>query len=70
MPARPATVIASPPRARVSFTISESPRVMSMARVLLPKPRPSAAPAQIAMTFLIAPPHSTPGTSREAYVRR
>ena len=59
-------VIASPPRASESLTISASPRVMSMARVLCPKPRPSAAPAAMAMTFLIAPPHSTPGMSRLA----
>ncbi len=70
MPARPARVSADPPRAMASFATSASPRVMSAARVLWPKPMPSTAPAAIAITFLSAPPHSTPTTSLLAYVRR
>ena len=51
-------------RAAPSFTprriISASPRVISATRVLAPKPMPSAMPEPMAMTFLTAPPTSTP----------
>ena len=40
-----------------------TPRVTMPARALVPRPIPSAAPAAMAMTFLMAPPISTPTTS-------
>ena len=40
--------------------VSARPRVMSAARALWPKPRPSLTPVAIASTFFTAPPISTP----------
>ena len=64
MPASPANVDRlrrpSPCPSRV---ISASPRVISVARVLSPKPMPSAMPAAMAITFLTTPPTSQPTTS-------
>jgi hypothetical protein len=45
--------------------ISARPRVIKVARVLAPRCRPSATPAAIAITFLTAPPASTPTMSVE-----
>ena len=63
-PASPASVAGSPPSVTASRVISASPRVTSAARVFSPSPRPSARPVATAMTFLSAPPTSTPMTSR------
>ena len=63
MPASPPMVIGCAPSAVASRPISASPRVMSAARVLCPKPSPSPTPAAIAITFLSAPPTSQPTTS-------
>ena len=63
MPASPENVRASPPRAMPSRLISASPRVMSVARVLSPKPMPSAMPAAMAITFFTTPDTSQPTTS-------
>ena len=69
MPARPAKVSGSAPIASPSRVISARPRVISAARGLCPMPRPSAIPAATAITFLSAPPSSTPITSRLLYTR-
>jgi len=66
MPARPASVPETAPRATARRVISASPRVMSAARAFSPRPSPSAMPVAIAMTFFSAPPSSTPVTSRFA----
>src|SRR5881398_512375 len=63
IPARPAKVAGSAPSATPSRVISASPRVISAARVLWPRPSPSRIPAARAITFLSAPPSSTPSTS-------
>ena len=63
IPARPAKVIGLPPSATPSRASSASPRVMSAARVLSPKPSPAAAPTASAMTFFSAPAISQPTTS-------
>src|SRR6266516_2652848 len=63
IPARPANVAGSAPSATPSRVISASPRVISAARVLCPRPSPSRIPAARAITFLSAPPSSTPSTS-------
>src|SRR5439155_96961 len=60
IPARPAKVAGSAPRATPSRVISASPRVISAARALCPRPSPSRIPAASAITFLSAPPSSTP----------
>ena len=60
MPARPMQVMASPPRAEEIRPISARPRVMSAARVLSPKPRPTHMPHAMAMTFFTAAQTSTP----------
>ena len=62
---RPArrTCSARAPSATPSRVISASPRVISAARELNPSPSPSAMPVATAMTFLSAPPSSTPVTS-------
>ena len=52
-----------PPSRSPRRVISASPRVISAARALSPKPSPSEMPAAIAITFLTAPPTSTPITS-------
>src|SRR3989475_7342083 len=69
MPARPAKVNGSAPRATPSRVISARPRVISAARVLLPSPNPSRMPAATAITFLSAPPSSTPIASVDEYTR-
>jgi hypothetical protein len=43
---------------------------MTAASVLPPKPMPCAIPAASAMTFLTAPPTSTPGRSSLVYTRK
>ena len=63
MPDRPANVSGCAPSATPIRVISARPRVISATRVFEPKPRPSHTPAPIAMTFLSAPPTSTPITS-------
>ena len=62
-PERPKTVDGSPPIITTTRRISEHPRVTSAAIAFVPRPSPSQRPAAIAMTFLIAPPTSTPITS-------
>ena len=47
-----------------NLAISEHPRVTSEDMAFMPRPRPSHMPAASAMTFLMAPPSSTPLTSR------
>ena len=51
------------PSATPSRVISARPRVISAAREFSPDSRPSAMPTAIAITFLSAPPSSTPTTS-------
>jgi hypothetical protein len=63
MPASPANVVGLAPSAVPSRDISARPRVMSAARELKPSPSPSTMPVATAMTFLSAPPSSTPVTS-------
>lgn len=53
----------SPKRHTKAGWVSARPRVTSAALAFSPKPSPSLRPAAMAMTFLIAPPSSTPGTS-------
>ncbi len=67
IPARPANVSADAPILTPRRAISTMPRVMSAAFALSPKPRPSQAPAAMAITFLIAPAISTPTRSRLVY---
>src|SRR5688572_19552222 len=62
-PASPAIVLCSAPIATPSLVISASPLVMRAARALKPRPNPSAIPVATAITFLSAPPSSTPMTS-------
>ena len=69
-PARPANVVSSAPSASPSRAVSASPRVISEARVLSPKPSPSAMPQASAMTFFTAPPSSQPTTSGFVYGRK
>ena len=68
-PASPANVPGLPPMATPRRVISATPRLITMARVLSPVPRPSAIPAAIATTFFRAPPTSTPITSVPVYTR-
>src|SRR5262249_2063464 len=70
MPASPANVCWSAPSAAPSLAISASPRVISMAVVLTPRPMPMAMPTAIAITFLTAPPSSHPTTSGLVYGRK
>ncbi len=63
-------VAGSAPSASPSRVVSASPRVMIEAFVLSPKPIPSAMPTASAMTFLTAPPSSTPTTSVWVYGRK
>ena len=63
MPDSPAKVWAWAPISTPIRLISWSPRVISAARALSPKPSPSETPAAIATTFFRAPPMSTPVTS-------
>ncbi len=63
-------VRASPPNFTHSRVISASPRVTMAATALSPNPSPEHAPAAIAMTFLSAPPNSTPNTSCVVYARK
>ena len=69
IPASPAKVSGLAPAAIPSRIISARPRVSSPALPLSPKPRPSAAPAAIATTFLSAPASSTPRMSWFTYSR-
>ena len=62
-PESPENVCACAPSATPIRVISASPRVISATRAFEPKPSPSETPAAMAMTFLSAPPRSTPGTS-------
>lgn len=63
MPPSPSIVSGWPPLAVASVVTSARPRVMSAARALAPKLRPSLMPHAIASTFFSAPPISTPVTS-------
>src|ERR1051326_4027989 len=63
MPERPARVSRRAPQATARRVISARPRVIRAATVLWPRPRPSQIPAAMAITFLSAPPSSTPATS-------
>mmetsp|Transcript_12259 Transcript_12259/g.23080 ORF Transcript_12259/g.23080 Transcript_12259/m.23080 type:complete len:337 (+) Transcript_12259:1593-2603(+) len=67
MPARPFMVCSWPPMATASRFISLQPRVTSRATAFTPRPKPSATPARIAITFLSAPPTWTPITSSLGY---
>src|SRR6266545_668663 len=58
------------PSATPRRVISARPRVISAARVLKPRPRPSRMPAASAITFLRAPASSTPTTSVCEYTRK
>ncbi|CAB4809688.1 unannotated protein [freshwater metagenome] len=69
MPARPANVIGFPPSATPSRVISARPRVISVARVLSPKPIPSVIPDAIAITFFTTPATSQPTMSGLVYTR-
>lgn len=62
-PERPAKVSALPPSSVPKRVISASPRVISAAVALSPRPRPESMPAAMAKTFLSAPPSSTPAMS-------
>ena len=55
---------------RPAWLISASPRVISMALVLSPRPIPIAIPTASAITFLTAPPSSQPITSWLVYGRK
>src|SRR5919106_573414 len=70
IPASPANVRGSAPMRTPSRVISARPRVMSAARGLCPSPSPSTMPAATAITFLSAPPSSTPTTSVCVYTRK
>jgi hypothetical protein len=48
-----------------SRVTSARPRVISAARAFRPNPSPSQMPVAMAITFLTAPPISTPITSSE-----
>ena len=63
IPARPENVSGSAPQASPSRVISTRPRVMRADLALSPRPRPSTAPAESAITFFAAPQSSTPITS-------
>src|SRR5437016_7550833 len=69
IPASPANVRGFAPSATPNRVISARPRVITAARVLYPNPRPSRIPAATAMTFLSAPPSSTPMASVVVYTR-
>src|SRR6185503_3433724 len=69
-PVRPASVSRRAPAAQARRAISARPRVMSPACAFRPRPRPSATPAAMAMTFFSAPPISTPTTSLVPYSRK
>ena len=62
-PAKPPNVSICPPRATPRRPSSASPRVISTAGVLSPRPSPSEIPAAMASTFLVAPATSQPTTS-------
>ena len=63
-------MLCSAPSATPSLVISARPRVMSAALALKPSPKPSAIPVATAITFLSAPPSSTPVTSVCVYARK
>src|SRR3989454_10582548 len=69
IPASPANVRGFAPSATPNRVISARPRVITAARVLYPNPKPSRIPAATAMTFLSAPPSSTPMASVVVYTR-
>ena len=60
MPESPARVWRRPPQAMARRVISAMPRVMRAAAELWPRLRPWTTPEARAMTFLRAPPSSTP----------
>lgn len=64
-PERPVTVSLLPPRASARNFISSMPRAINAARVFSAKPAPVIIPQAIAITFLTAPPISTPTRSSE-----
>ncbi len=63
IPDNPAKVSGLAPIATPSREISATPRVIIAALVLSPNFAPSIIPAPIAITFLNAPPSSTPRIS-------
>ena len=63
-PLRPAKVAGVAPRATPRRVISASPRVTNAARASSPRPSPSPSPVASAIAFFMAPPISTPATSR------
>ena len=69
-PASPANVRGSAPITSPSLAISASPRVISVALVLSPRPSATAMPTATAMTFLTVPPSSQPITSVFQYGRK
>mmetsp|Transcript_14608 Transcript_14608/g.33588 ORF Transcript_14608/g.33588 Transcript_14608/m.33588 type:complete len:400 (-) Transcript_14608:213-1412(-) len=69
IPASPFMVCSWPPIATANRFISLHPRVTRSATALMPRPRPSATPARMAMTFFRAPPTCTPITSSLGYTR-
>mmetsp|Transcript_21343 Transcript_21343/g.51392 ORF Transcript_21343/g.51392 Transcript_21343/m.51392 type:complete len:205 (+) Transcript_21343:201-815(+) len=62
-PLSPISVTGEAPMAFARACISRQPRVTSPAIAFVPIPNPSHIPAAIAITFLTAPPISTPATS-------
>mmetsp|Transcript_18161 Transcript_18161/g.45766 ORF Transcript_18161/g.45766 Transcript_18161/m.45766 type:complete len:212 (-) Transcript_18161:521-1156(-) len=62
-PESPIRVDRLPPTAFATIVISRHPRVTSADIAFVPRPSPSHMPAAMAMTFLTAPPISTPMTS-------
>ena len=70
IPASPAKVNGFPPICLPRRAISARPRVIREAFELSPNPSPSPMPAATAMTFLKAPPSSTPTTSGFTYTRK
>mmetsp|Transcript_1775 Transcript_1775/g.1688 ORF Transcript_1775/g.1688 Transcript_1775/m.1688 type:complete len:233 (-) Transcript_1775:447-1145(-) len=62
-PERPERVEGRAPRVSPKRLISAQPRVTKPLMALVPNPKPSHIPADRAMTFLTAPPTSTPMTS-------
>ena len=69
-PLRPVSVEGRAPKNKASFCTSLTPRVTTAAAAFMPSPRPEHMPAAMAMTFLTAPPTSTPMTSPEVKTRK
>ncbi len=67
IPESPANVCGFAPSLTPRRRISANPRVIKAARVFNPSPSPSMIPEAMAITFLTAPPSSTPITSSLVY---